>query len=312
MRGLWLVPIVAACSFSSNVPNHGGDGGAIDAALPTDGHDAAIDARPIDTPPGITCAELACDVHATCNPSSPSCVCNPGYAGNGMTCGDVDECQTSNGNCPAGCANTTGGFTCYVPPTCAAIAQAEPGTTDGPQTLYVAADVAKPYTVYCADMASNPVEYLSLTGANYAQYTAGGASMGTSVRTTYTKVRFAPASLQLLIGDRRFATSTGALAHSNTGISVTSMPLTVAMDCKQNNSNTGLATVDLTATAFAISGTFAEFGNMPDHTVSLTSNNQVLSTTGGGNCGWYAPTGTPINPFNDNAAATTLQLTYAP
>ncbi len=44
----------------------------------------------------------------------PSCVCNPGWVGNGWTCIDVDECQEGSDNCNANanCANTDGSFLC--------------------------------------------------------------------------------------------------------------------------------------------------------------------------------------------------------
>ena len=58
---------------------------------------------------------------------------------------------------------------------------------DGDYLLYNSGNL---FTVFCADMSSNmPREYIDLVktgyGANFSQYTAGGASPGTSVRTSF-------------------------------------------------------------------------------------------------------------------------------
>jgi hypothetical protein len=283
------------------------------SAEPVQASDAS---QPVDTRPSITCGDLTCDPNATCSMTgAAACACNTGYAGNGMTCGDVDECATGNGGCPAACQNTIGSFTCYAPATCAEVKLHIPTAIDGPYTLYLAGNPAKPWTAYCAGMAATPLEYLSLTGVNSSQYAAGGASSGMDVTTTYTKVRFDPASLKVDIRDRAFTTSQGTLNHSNMGTMVTSMPYAVAMDCHGNNSNGGIAQIDLTGTAFALTGQaeFAEGGNHAGSSFQPDPTNRRATLHGGGNCGWYAPTGTPQNPFNDNVSdGKLLVLVYQP
>lgn len=75
------------------------------------------DATAVDAAPDVaaTC-DPACGPHATC--AGTTCGCDPGYAGDGQTCADVDECQTGNGGCDvnATCANTDGGRTCACQP----------------------------------------------------------------------------------------------------------------------------------------------------------------------------------------------------
>jgi hypothetical protein len=57
-----------------------------------------------------------CSVNAACAdlPGSVTCTCNTGYAGDGKTCNDVDECKDGSAGCDphADCLNSTGSFAC--------------------------------------------------------------------------------------------------------------------------------------------------------------------------------------------------------
>jgi hypothetical protein len=232
-----------------------------------------------------------------------------------MQCTDIDECASNHGGCAAACQNTSGSFTCYAPQTCADLANHGVAVNNSSHTLYLDGAATKPWTVYCAGNGTAALEYLGLTGANDASYAAGGASAGQDVKTTFTKVRFVVAMKKLDISDRTFATSTGMLTHSNSNIKVTSLPYGVAMDCKGTNSQTGTANIDLTATPFALTGAaaFAGAGSGFKVTTSPSAANQKFQLKGGGNCGWNAPVGAPINPFNNNVDSTNgllLDLVY--
>jgi hypothetical protein len=295
---------LGACGFSPTTADHPTvDGGAMPA-------DASIDAL---TP--VTCGDLTCDPHATCSGSPAACTCATGWTGDGMTCSDVNECLVGNGGCPAACENTSGSFVCYAAASCAELAQYVPNVGNAEYTLYLGGDPTKPWTAYCAATADGLLEYLSVTGSNFSQYTAGGASTGSNVTTTFTKVRILPTQMMIDISDRTFATSQGTLNHSGSGTMVTSMPYAVAMDCKADDSATGAASIDLTATHFAITGAaaFQGGGSAYGGATAMSSNNQKATLTGGGYCGWNAPVNAPSNPFNKNVTSTNgaiLPLVY--
>jgi hypothetical protein len=96
-------------------------------------------------------------------------------------------------------------------PTCAALAYQRPGLSDGDYTLDVQGVAT---SLYCADMSTSPAEYLDLpagTSTNYSQLGSHWAYSGTgAISTSYTKVRFLPASLQIENANTTFATSTGS------------------------------------------------------------------------------------------------------
>jgi Big-like domain-containing protein/GON domain-containing protein len=186
----------------------------------------------------------------------------------------------------------------------------------------------RPFTVYCKDLESAPREYLTLvnTGGdyNFGQYSAGGASLGTDVRTNYTRIRIDPMTLLVDLRDSTFSTSTGALCHNQWSYPpcldpylFTSRPYGIAFDCVGFNTSTGRANIDLTGTPFAVDDTFAAWGWYPAGTVTFGGqtvtfggwvNNggagpsdlvhvfgQVVDTTGGGYCGQVGPLNSYFN-----------------
>lgn len=193
-----------------------------------------------------------------------------------------------------------------TPTSCAAIASASTGPlADGEYLLFTS---GRPWVAYCAGMASSaPKEYVTLhrtNGANYAQYTAGGASPGTNVRTSYAKIRIDPSTLIVNTADQTFATSTGSLLHGN-ATAVTSMPYGVAMAC--DNQASGLANIDLQGTPFAIDRqAFVLVGTAAVGTPTFTADGQVVNLTGGGFCGYLEPAPGVFNPFNQNGGALPL------
>ncbi len=211
------------------------------------------------------------------------------------------------------CVANPDGEGCNLPATCADIVAQDSSAGDGDYTLYIGGDQSQPWTAYCHDMAGEPREYLTLinTGgdSNFGQYTAGGASAGTSVRTNYTRVRIDPSDMSVLIVDKTFSTSTGNLTHGSTPVD--RMSYAVAMSC--DSSASGLANVDLRGTPFAVSGGFCQNGFNPVGDSTVSQNGQVVDVTGGGFCGWSAPDAPcPAGGFNDQPSSTKLNLAYRP
>jgi hypothetical protein len=292
MRTQVLVVVLAGCGFQPR------------------GLDRTIDAGP-DGPPPITCGDLMCDPHAICTASpAPSCACGSGYTGDGMTCAPIDPCTIDHGGCPAqvACIDMAGSATCFTPATCIAAGAG----SDTSVTLYVGGDASEPWTAFC----HAGLEYLTVANPSYGQYTQSNKSPGTNVRTTYTKLRVDPATLQIDICDQTFATSVGSLRHdpnNNPNLGpVTSMPLGVAMDCGGNKSATGVGSVDVSGTPFAIASTWTRGGNKTGGTTTASAQDRALAITGGGDCGWNAPAGAPGNPFNTFTPSKLITLQYAP
>lgn len=174
-------------------------------------------------------------------------------------------------------------------------------------------------TVFCYDMAGTPREYIDLarTGsdANFAQYTAGGASPGTNVRTSFTKLRIDPATLTVDIGDLTFATSTGRLQHSSAtrGPSspfVTAMPYGTAMSC--TSSASGLGDINLQGTPFAVDDTFLTGGFAASGSAAVSPDKKTVALHGGGYCGWINPAPAMGQPFNPQPGNFRLNLACAP
>jgi hypothetical protein len=167
-------------------------------------------------------------------------------------------------------------------------------------------------------MSGTPREYITLrhteTDRNFSQYTAGGASPGTDVRTTFTRVRLDPAKLVVDVGDLTFATSTGRLQHSavTRGPSspfVTSMPFAMAETCTPGRP-TGVGNVDFRGTPYAGADPVETFSGSGSATKS--TGDQVVDLSISGYCGWVAPDPSWDNPINPQPGNFRLELKCAP
>jgi hypothetical protein len=176
---------------------------------------------------------------------------------------------------------------------------------------YILASNNKIFTVHCHDMAGSPREYLNLArvgpNQNFSQYTAGGSSRGTDVRTSFTKLRINPSTLVVDIGDLTFSTSVGELRHVG-GPMVTSMAYGVAMACVQAFGTEGRANIDLQGMPFSIDNGFVGGGWLAAGSATISDDNKRADIVGGGLCGWHTPAPAMYNPFNPSPGDFHLKL----
>jgi len=196
------------------------------------------------------------------------------------------------------------------PATCQEIKSANPSAQDGEYSLYIQGDPAMHWRAWCHNMAGTPSEFLSLreTGAssNFSQYTVtpGSASPGSTVKSSYSKLRIDPVTLRVNTADQTFATSSGQLRHG--GESVTSMPYAVAMSCDAQAS--GRANLDLRGLPFEVAANqFGVGGAGSSGNTSYNSDSKRVDLTGGGFCGWNTLRGL-FNPFNQRGGQLQLQF----
>ncbi|MGH4024193.1 MAG: GON domain-containing protein, partial [Pseudonocardiaceae bacterium] len=167
-----------------------------------------------------------------------------------------------------------------------------------------------------------PREYLDLAATgenqNFSQYTAGGASPGTNVRTSFTKVRIDPATLTVDIGDLTFATSTGKLQHSSVtrGPSspyVTSMPYGVGMTCANPGSPpNGVGNIDMHGTPFTVNDTFQVRSYAGTGSATVSDDKQKVELLVSGYCGWIAAEPAIDPGYNPQPGNYRLNLACAP
>jgi GON domain len=178
----------------------------------------------------------------------------------------------------------------WYPRSCADVLAGNPAATDGEYTLDVS---GQPMSIYCRNMASTPVEYLTLphTGGanNYSHYGAGNTSP-TGLTTSFTKIRFHPDTLVVDWGDTTFSTSTGSANFGGGSTVTTSMGFGAAVDCAGQYSASGTADINLTGTFLAVANSqFVVNGWRPGGGTTYSASNQTVTLTGGGYCGSNEP-----------------------
>ena len=272
------------CVLAGNTPSCGADGlshpNACFANCEGGGAVAAGNYWPDDDADGFGDASAA--------PIS-ACAAPAGTVDNQDDCDDADDaafpghpedCDGVDNDCePASACD---------PANCADIRLEDPAADDGEYTLHVGQDPAKPWTVYCHDMAGTPQDFLTLPnpGNNYSAHALIGD--GTEVYTYYTRVRIDPATLLVDVDDRTFADSIGSIDHA--GTTVTAMPYAVLESCGtlQYILKGPQARVDLSGTPLRFASPVC-VGTTPTEESPFYENNQIATVTPNNlpaSCGW--------------------------
>lgn len=175
---------------------------------------------------------------------------------------------------------------------CAAVAAADPTAVDGDQLITVQGQTL---TVWCADMATVPVEYLTLpqtgAGSNFSEVAADAWNYpGSTVLTRYTRVRLNlpavnGAPFTVTTTDHRFSTSTGSVSPG-----WTEQHFGTANACGSlNGGENADGNVDLRGTAFGVdAASFAVQGFIPSGAVTQVSTQEVTFWVNGW-CGSVDP-----------------------
>lgn len=185
------------------------------------------------------------------------------------------------------------------PTTCAAIREQNPEAADGEYTLYLDGNIERPVTIYCHDMDSFPLEYLTLinTGgpSNYSMisYPEG------ALVTQYQKLRINPATLIVDRSDKTFATYPDNIEGYSAISNVENYPV-IAADyaraegCSRGDPEAppGQANIDLTGTDFALSQTVEftfEGGAVQDPVVEISQDRRIVDLSISGRCAHIEP-----------------------
>jgi len=175
----------------------------------------------------------------------------------------------------------------YSPSNCADIQNSDPSSEDGEYTITRKTDgVSRDINIYCHNMDSNPKEFLTLTELNYSQFKAGGLYPGTTVVTTFTKIRLDIATLKADINDHTFSTSVGKI--NNDGIK-DYMPFGLAYSCIKKYEAHGKAEINLSGTPFKVISEFEVGGSKGVGSAVYNSASNLWNISGGGWCAWCIP-----------------------
>jgi hypothetical protein len=162
-----------------------------------------------------------------------------------------------------------------------------------------------PFHVYCAglaDPAKPPREYLSLASGttNDTKFAGGGYCACPDFVRSFTKVRLDPAKRTVDTTDFTF-TTTNRSATCDVGKAQCQGPghsyFASPGSCVTNNDASGMAHLDLTGTELHVAPaeTYVGEGYLPSGTVLFGANRKTATITGGGACGYWAPS--PANAF---------------
>lgn len=173
-----------------------------------------------------------------------------------------------------------------LPQSCSDIVLWGDSEGNGSYTIYHNGEETRDWTVYCDDMSGEPKDFVTLpnTGGsyNFSRYAAGGATTGNDLITYYTKLKINPETLNVSVNDMAYSLTTGGpLSNGYKNLSYGG-----AYSCKAYDDASGTGNIDLVGTNLKVApGEFLTDGWYPAGGAVYSSNNQIVSITGGGYCG---------------------------
>jgi hypothetical protein len=242
-----------------------------------------------------------CEVCATGWTGAACDTCAAGYSG-----ANCDECapgyqdNDGNGSCEPSCVQLScseatpcvddeGPASCFAPQSCADIKQQDPAATDGTYTVYHQGRLDYAWLVYCKDMATTPLEYLTLQqtgpGQNTSYIQGSDAYPFGDAYTAFQRLRIDPKTLAVKVNDFTFATFYG----SDVG-GMTLWGYGSAANCTPNTKRFAETNVDLRGTRFRPDGQFCIIGWGPTGASTVDpSSDQLYYLKGRGLCGGIYP-----------------------
>ena len=179
------------------------------------------------------------------------------------------------------------------PMTCADVRLGDPNAADGDYTLFLNRNPAFPVSIYCHNMAGNPIEYLSLVNTGSNVNFASTAYPSDELITRYDKIRIDLHQLTLDATDRTFATVSGTVPLYSR-VPYNDYGRVVGCNEAKPGAALGRGNIDLTGTSlaldeaitFILAGADAEGGG-----AQISQGGQIVTLEAGGRCGWIAPEG---------------------
>ncbi|MEW5847724.1 MAG: Ig-like domain-containing protein [Myxococcota bacterium] len=223
-----------------------------------------------------------------------------------------EPCDDDNYLANDGCTCVLGGScTLDAAPaeTCADIRAANASAADGTYRLHPQHDPDISYLAYCHNMASTPVEFVTLSQVGWENVSETKADPtfypGVTVLSRFSKVRINPATLLVDLYDYTYSTTVGQIGG------ITQNGYSSAGACNWAPEYQGRANVTLTGTNLQINETFHPIGWGPYGSTTPASGpfGQTVDLLGTGNCGGVVPYSyNPSDPTNFYSRA--LQLGF--
>lgn len=206
------------------------------------------------------------------------------------------------------------------PVSCAEI----PAATNTDVTLYWDRDPAKPYDAHCGNAGATFVKLNDNAAKNTSSYPLGTQGCTSlvggqtkPVTTTWTMLRFDPATKLVNTGDYSYATLSGG-THEESGngtfkYDYLKMPFASGRVCDDHGNFAAVAKIDLSKTKLAVAGSqaWSHDGFQGQSSANADGKNKVITLNVAGYSAGVSPCAANVDYYTQNGGFC-LQLAYAP